>query len=175
MEKTNDKFVTSILESVASSKAGFYLALVGVTIQFIHNVLAFAGTFSLFSTNQHGLLVAGEWVLVVFLGFFFAGGLFYFTIKSGSVKVHLSQENSLRESNTIRKKKYNKNLKIFQVFDTLIDIYFWIYIVFLKANLDNLGSLKDFLLDKAILLVVIIPIAIMLPQTIRFYSGEIEH
>lgn len=175
MEDLKDKFVLSILTSMNNSKAGFYLALIGVIIQFFHNVLAFAGTFKLFESTQPTMLVIGEWVLVILLGFFFAGALFYFTIKSGSVLSVPSQSRKLQDSNKDLKRKYNRNLKIFQVFDSLIDAYFWFYIIFLEANIDNIKNIGNLIEEKSILLVVVLPIIFMLPQTIRFYSGEVEN
>jgi len=175
MEKLKDKFVLSILTSMKNSKAGFYLAFVGVIIQFIHNVLAFAGTFKLFESTQHWLLITGEWILVILLGFFFAGALFYFTIKSGSYKVLMSQSKGLRDENRKLKKRYDRNLKVFQVFDSLIDAYFWLYIVFLESDIDNVQNINNLIENKYVLLIVILPIVFMLPQTIRFYSGEVEN
>lgn len=172
--KQSFQFMTTIMNAMQNSTAAFYLAFIGVIIQFIHNLLAVAGTFGLFSSSGHILLIIGEWVLAIAIGFFFAGALFYFTIKSGSVSITRAQKAESREERRKIRKKYNLIVWLFAIFDSLIDFYFWFYIVFLQGSLNNVDQFQELVLEKWILLLVIIPIIIMLPQTLRLYSGEIE-
>jgi hypothetical protein len=174
-KKTRESFMTATLKAMENSKAAFYLAFIGIIIQFIHNLLAVAGTFNLFNSNDPLLLLIGEWVLAVAIGLFFAGALFYFTIKAGSVKVTRALKTETKEERRDKKQKYDTIVWLFAIFDSLIDAYFWIYIVFLKSDIANVATLTNEVASKWMLLVVIVPIIVMLPQTLRLYSGEIEY
>lgn len=172
-------FMNTVLRSMQNSKAAFYLAFVGIVIQFVHNLLAVAGMFNLFASDNHILLLVGEWILAVAIGLFFAGALFYFTIKAGSIKTQGRGKGNMgedtKQSYLSRQKKYRNTVKFFAVFDSFIDAYFWIYIVFLQGDISNLSTFNEEIATKWALLIVIIPIIIMLPQTLRLYSGEIEY
>src|SRR6056297_1207369 len=176
-KKNNEKhgFMKQTLEAMDNSKAAFYLAFIGIIIQFVHNLLAVAGTFNLFASNEHPLLIVGEWTLAVTIGLFFAGALFYFTIKAGSIKMGNTQKEEKKEAIRKRQRKYRDVVLLFAIFDSFIDAYFWIYIVFLESDLSNIASFGEEMAAKWILLIVILPIVVMLPQTLRLYSGEIEY
>lgn len=166
-----------VAKTMDNTSFAFYLAFTGVVIQFIHNVLAIAGTFDLFSPDEPVLLVIGEWLLAIMIAFFFAYTLFYFTIRTGTITIPDNRKSEETKREYVKlKRKYSGINWGFSIFDTLIDFYFWIYIVFMGSDIDlsNVSGLISGMQERWILLVVILPITIMLPQTLRFYTKEIE-
>lgn len=164
-----------IARAMNNTSLGFYLAFSGVVLQFVHNLLAVAGTFGLFNTNDPPLLVAGEWVLTFILAYFLGMSLLYFTLKAGSVgKIEGDLREETKEERRKTKSKYNRIVNWFQAFDTLIDLYFWIFIVFMGAEIQGIENIVDVILRQWPLLIVVIPVVVMLPQTLRFYANEIE-
>jgi len=172
MAKNNIISITAT--SLENSSFAFYLALIGVFIQFVHNLLAVAGTFNLFVIDESLILFIFEWLLAITVAAAFAASLFYFTIKAGSITITGQHKKETQEERKEKKKKYNQIIKLFAAFDTLLDFYFWVFIVFMQSSVSNVTSLKDAIAERWILLIVIIPIVLFLPQMLRFYAREIE-
>ena len=161
--------------SMQDSSFAFYLAFTGVIIQFIHNLLAVAGTFNLFVIDEHWLLFAFEWMIALSIAAIFAATLFFFTLKAGSIKKPQGNAgNDKLETYRKERSKYKQIVSGFSIFDTLLDFYFWIYIVFMGSNIGGVTQLWQTIDERGILLIVIIPIVVMLPQTLRFYSEEVK-
>ena len=173
-EKFTLRFMNAVLESIKNSSFAFYTTMVGVVIQFVHNIASFAGMLGLYTTEQSLTLIVFEWILVVLMGGFFAFTLFFLTVEYGNIKVLESQSDIVRNENKEKKDEYGKRLKTYTVFDIFIDFYFWIYIVFMENNLENVSRLPEILSQKWPLLIVILPVVNMLPLTIRFYAGTIN-
>ena len=165
-----------ISRSMQDSSFAFYLAFTGVIIQFVHNLLAVATTFALFSPEAHPLLVVGEWILAFTIAFAFAATLFYFTIQAGTVEITSGITEEEKQEKRGQRKKYNRIIGMFVGFDTLIDFYFWVLIVFIGGNVDNMtsGRILSEVQEGWPLLIVIIPVTVMLPLTLQFYTREIK-
>jgi hypothetical protein len=160
--------------SIEDSSFVFYLAFVSIIVQFIHNLLAVAGTFDLFVIDEAFVLFLLEWLLAITIAAVFAASLFYFTIKAGSIDPDKKRKDHTKEPVRRQQKKYNQIVWGFAIFDTLLDFYFWVYIVFMNSNIGGVTDLYSVMQERWILLIVIIPIVVYLPQTLRFYAREIE-
>lgn len=172
--KRGVNFMVLIGKAMENTSLGFYLAISGVVLQFVHNLLAVAGIFGLFNANTPLLLTIGEWILVFVLAYFLGMSLLYFTLKLGMINTEGDMKKETKEQRLKIKKKYVTIVNWFQGFDTLVDLYFWIFIIFMNANIKGVQQLTQVITRQWSLLIVIIPIVVMLPQTLRFYSNEIE-
>lgn len=143
-------FINQIIIALASIRAGFLFAFVGVIAQAFH-IYFLADQIASF---ENPIIKA---ISSTLLAIFFSGGLLYYSIKAGANKDSVSEF-----------MKYQKIATAFAVFEGFNNVFY--YIQKLILDLDANRLLDE---PKYYTLIIAIPFAIALPLILKYYAGEI--
>ena len=145
------------IEAIASVRAGFFFAFVGMIAQMTH-IWLLAYQYSSFEGT--GAIIQA-WILSTALG----GGLLFFTVRAG---------NPERNNNnvTIARERYNKTANAFAVFEAFINLYYWANKIVFIPGFSN-GTFDPVAVQWHQLFIAV-PFAIAIPVVLKQYAGEIR-
>jgi hypothetical protein len=145
-------FINQIILALASIRAGFIFATLGVTAQAFH-IYFLAYKISSFDAGW-------EWARIIsslILALFFSGGLLYYSIKAGAHVDNVSQF-----------MKYQRIATAFAIFEGFNNVFY--YVQKLVLDIENTQLLQN---PQWFTLIIAIPFAIALPVILKYYAGEI--
>lgn len=145
------------IEAIASVRAGFLFAFLGMVAQVTHIWLL---TYEFSSFEGAGASIQA-WVLSSFLG----GGLLFFTVRAGN-----PERNG--ENPIVAKTRYTKIANAFAIFEAFINLYYWGNKIVFKPGFAE-GNFNSGLVEWHQLFLAI-PLAIAIPVILKQYAGEIR-